>query len=154
MKKKGTLFFHDTGNKFSSAKHGITNLLADCDICIYSLAATGDAEPSRLVIKVMKAGCMDGYLDASATDFAKHCVVMEMQDYKKRSPKNLFRNVMDLTYLLANNLEKKVTARFYEKNGLLADTRTANEFFSMEVDPNTDDPGVEIYLRDKVFFIK
>ena len=154
MEKKGTLFFHDTGNKFSSAKHGITNLLADCDICIYSLAATGDAKPSRLVIKVMKAGCMDGYLDASATDFAKHCVVMEMLDYEKRSPKNLFRNVMDLTYVLASNLEKKVTARFYEKNGLLADPRTASEFFSLDVDPNSDDPGAEIYLRDKAHFAK
>jgi len=154
MNKQGKLYFHDAGGKFNSARHSLTNLIDDSDICVYSLTEKGDAEPSWLIIKVAAAGDMDYYLHSTAAEDDTRTIMMCLWDYSSFSPKSLFREVSDLTYAVAYLNEKKRGMVFYKCEGLRDAQLKASEFFSLNVDPESTDEGTEIYLRDKAFFVE
>ena len=151
-KPNGKLYFYDEGKKFINAKHSLKNLTDDCDICVYSLTPKGETSPKWLIVKVTQAGCMDRYLDNNA-QIPECYVVMEKFDYEKSSPMNLFGHVRTLTNVLIADIEDGIKGNFYENNGLYPEIKDANDFFSIEVDSNSKEPGAEIYLRDKEHFL-
>jgi len=153
MSKRGNLYFYDAGGKFSSAKHSLTNLIDNYDICVYSITEYGDMSPKWLIIKVMLAGCMDAYLNNSS-DVSLQYAVMQKMSYESLHPKNLFRRVCDFTRLLDVKIEKNIPAYFSLRTGLLSEPLSPIDFFSLEVDPNSRETGAMIYLQDKAFFMK
>lgn len=153
MSKLGTLYFYDAGGKFDSARHSLTNLIDKSDICIYSLTEKGNAEPSWLIIKVTAAGDMDYYLNNAVDQNNMRSIIMCLWDYNSFSSKSLFREVADLTYAVAYMNEKNMDPRFYKCEGLRDKQLKASEFFSLDVDPESTEDGVQIYLRDKAFFV-
>ena len=128
-------------------------LIDNFDICVYSLTPKGETSPKWLIVKVTQAGCMDRYLDNNA-QIPECYVVMEKMDYEKSSPMNLFGRVRRMTYVLIADIEDGIKGNFYENNGLYPEIKDANDFFSIEVDYNSKEPGVEIYLRDKEHFLR
>ena len=93
---------------------------------------------------------MERYPDDPDADLRQCGLSMEKFDYEQWSPKNLFREVSDLTYSCKYMVKKNMDVEFYERQHLFKDVKlTAAEFFSMEV----EGPGSEIYLRDKAFFL-
>ncbi|MBQ3169661.1 MAG: hypothetical protein IJB99_07870, partial [Clostridia bacterium] len=80
-------------------------------------------------------------------------VVMEVMDYEKTDPMNLFTIVKRLNAVLISNIYDNVKETFLRQNGLFRDPLTPQEFFSIEVDPDSDDPGAKIYLQDKANFL-
>ena len=151
-KPNGKLEFYDEGKKFINAKHSLKNLTDDCDICVYSLTPKGETSPKWLIVKVTQAGCMDRYLDNNA-QIPECYVVMEKMDYEKSSPMNLFGRVKGLRSVLITTIEDGIKEKLYERNGIFTNEIDANDFFSIEVDSNSKEPGVEIYLRDKEHFL-
>jgi len=152
LPSRGTLYFYDAGRKFYNEMHGITNLTHDCDICVYSLTPKGEKFPKWLVVKATQAGCMDRYLD-DEIGVPKRCVVMDRMDYEETGQRSLFNIIRDLTILLPQDIKKTIEFRFYEDNGLHPRRIDLNDFFSIEVDSNSAEPGEEIYLRDKEYFL-
>jgi len=151
-KPNGKLYFHDEPErKFINQKHSLKNLTDDCDICVYSLTPKGETSPKWLIVKVTQAGCMDRYLDDKAK-VPKRCVAMDRMDYEEISPRSLFNITSDLRSLLRQNIKKTIEFRFYEDDGLRPRRIDLNDFFSIEVDSNSKEPGAEIYLRDKEHF--
>ena len=148
----GKLYFYDEGKKFIDEKHSLKNLTDDCDICVYSLTPKGETSPKWLIVKVTQAGCMNSYLDNNA-QIPECYVVMEKMDYEKSSPMNLFGHVRTLTNVLIADIEDGIKGNFYENNRLYPEIKDANDFFSIEVDSNSKEPGAEIYLRDKEHFL-
>ena len=148
----GHLYFYDEGKKFIDQVHGLTNLISDHDICVYSLTPKGQTTPAWLIVKVTAAKCMDRYLDSNAS-FSERCVVMERMDYERFSPMNLFKMVRTIGNVQMQNTKESIETRFYEKMGLFTESLTAEEFFSEEVDPDSDKEGAKIYLRDKAHFV-
>ena len=151
-KPNGKLYFYDEGKKFIDEKHSLKNLTDDCDICVYSLTPKGETSPKWLIVKVTQAGCMDRYLDNNA-QFPERCVAMEKMDYEKSSPMNLFGRVRRMTYVLKGKAENEIETSFYERNGLSKNAVNTNDFFSIDVDSESNEPGAEIYLRDKEHFL-
>ena len=156
-KPDGKLYFHDEAKKFIDQAHGLANLISDHDICVYSLTPKGHTSPAWLIVKVTVAKCMDRYLDSNAS-FSKRCVVMFKQDYERYSPKNLFGTVRDLKCIQSvaykRSVETKVfESKFYERNGIDREPLTTEEFFSIDIDPDSDEEGAKIYLRDKAHFL-
>ncbi len=148
----GHLYFYDEGKKFIQEKHGLTNLISDHDICVYSLTPKGHTSPAWLIVKVTAAKCMDRYLDSNAS-FSERCVIMKRMDYERSSPMNLFDRVRSLKNILMANAEDGIETELYEQMGLRSKPLTAEEFFSEEVDPDSDEEGAKIYLRDKAHFV-
>ncbi len=150
----GHLYFYDEGKKFIGEVHGLKNLISDCDICVYSLTPKGQTTPAWLIVKVTAAKCMDRYLDSDAS-FSNRFVIMKKFDYEDLSPKNLFDKVRGLKSVLKSNIKNDIETKFYEQParsyGSL--TCTPDEFFSIEVDPDSDKEGAKIYLRDKAHFV-
>ena len=146
------LVFYDEGKKFIKQEHSLYNLTGDCDICVYSLTPKGETSPNWLIVKVTQAGCMDRYLDDKAK-VPKRCVAMVRMDYEEIGPRSLFNITRDLTLLLRQNIKKTIEFRFYEDDGLHPRRIDLNDFFSIEVDSNSKEPGAEIYLRDKEHFL-
>ena len=95
---------------------------------------------------------MDRYLDNNA-QIPECYVVMEKMDYEKSSPMNLFGRVKGLRSVLITTIEDGIKEKLYERNGIFTNEIDANDFFSIEVDSNSKEPGVEIYLRDKEHFL-
>ena len=151
-KPNGKLDFYDEGRKFIKQEHGILNLTDDCDICVYSLTPKGEKSPKWLIVKVTQAGCMDRYLDNNA-QLPDCCVIVERMDYEKSSPMNLLGRLKSLTSVLIANIEDGIKAKLYERNGIFTNEIDANDFFSIEVDSESNEPGAEIYLRDKEHFL-
>lgn len=153
-KPKGKLEFYDESErKFIDQMHSLKNLTDDCDICVYSLTPKGETSPKWLIVKVTQAGYMDRYLEDKAR--GSNCyVVVERMDYEKSSPMNLFSTVKELTYILRSNIKKRKKEAFYVENGLFEDELNANDFFSIKVDSKSKEPGAEIYLRDKEYFLR
>ena len=149
----GHLYFYDEGKKFIQEKHGLTNLISDHDICVYSLTPKGQTTPAWLIVKVTAAKCMDRYLDSNAS-FSERCVVMERMDYERSSPRNLFDRVRNLKGFCSYHLrerEKEFDLCGVDRFGPYELEIT--EFFSEEVDPDSDKEGAKIYLRDKAHFV-
>ena len=151
-KPDGKLYFHDKAKKFIDQAHGLTNLISEHDICVYSLTPKGHTSPAWLIVKVTMAKCMDRYLDSNAS-FKERCVIMKKMDYERSSPMNLFDRVRSLKNILEANDEENLETEFYEQAGLRSKPLTAEEFFSIEVDPDSDEEGAKIYLRDKAHFL-
>lgn len=150
------MYFYDIyrgGRKFIDEEHGLKNLIDDHDICVYSLTPKGQTTPAWLIVKVTAAKCMDRYLDGKAS-FSERCVVMFKQDYERYSPINLFDKVRDLTYILGSNTRKNIETGFCENMDFFSKSLTAEEFFSTEVDPDSDEEGAKIYLRDTAHLLK
>ena len=153
-KPNGKLEFYDEPErKFINQKHSLKNLTDDCDICVYSLTPKGETSPKWLIVKVTQAGCMDRYLDNNA-QIPECYVVMEKMDYEKSSPMNLFGRVRRMTYVLKGKAENEIETSFYERNGLSKNAVNTNDFFSIDVDSESNEPGAEIYLRDKEHFLR
>lgn len=151
-KPNGKLDFYDEGKKFIKQEHGILMLIDNFDICVYSLTPKGETSPKWLIVKVTQAGCMNRYLDNNA-QIPECCVVMGKMDYEKSSPMNLFGRVKGLRSVLITTIEDGIKEKLYERNGIFTNEIDANDFFSIEVDSNSKEPGAEIYLRDKEHFL-
>lgn len=134
--------------KFLSEKHAIKNLTRKNDICVYSLTPKGEKQPKYLIAKVMQAGAMYH----AASDEERY-VIIEVMDYEKTHPMILFSIVKGLNVILKSNILDNVKETFLRENGLFRDRLTSQEFFSIEVDPDSDDPGAKIYLQDKAHFL-
>ena len=147
----GKLWFDDSGKKFLGERHALCNLLRENDICVYSLTPRGEKTPKYLIAKVMRAGCMDNYLQG--TGDAKCHVVMELMDYDQTHPMNLFTIVKGLNAILRSKVINDIEKTLYKKDGYFRDLITPSEFFSIDVDPASNDPGAQIYLRDKAHFL-
>ncbi len=148
IENKGNLWFYDSGMKFLGEKHALKNLTRENDICVYSLTPKEEKKPKYLIAKVMQAGAMYH----AASDKERY-VVMEVMDYEKTDPMNLFTIVKGLNAVLRSNIYDNVKETFMRKNGLRSYSLTLQEFFSIEVDPDSDDPGAKIYLQDKANFL-
>ncbi|MBQ9855595.1 MAG: hypothetical protein IJO53_05315 [Clostridia bacterium] len=148
IENKGNLWFYDSGMKFLGEKHALKNLTRENDICVYSLTPKGEKQPKYLIAKVMQAGA----IYHAASDEERY-VVMEVMDYEKTDPMNLFTIVKRLNAVLISNIYDNVKETFLRQNGLFRDPLTPQEFFSIEVDPDSDDPGAKIYLQDKANFL-
>lgn len=148
IENKGNLWFHDSGKKFLGEKHAITNLTRENDIFVYSLTPKGEKQPKYLIAKATQAGAM-----YHATSDKERYVVMKVMDYEKTHPMNLFTLVKPLNAVLKSNIYDNVKETFMRQNGLFRDRLTPQEFFSIEVDPASDDPGANIYLQDKANFL-
>ena len=152
--KKGLLWFNDSGKKFLGEKHALTNLTWENDICVYSLTPKGEKQPKYLISKATHAGAMQKQFDGTATGVERF-VVMSVTDYEKTDPLNLFNRTKNLCSLLSYNVREQVSAKaeFLRKKGIRSELLTSQEFFSIEVDPASNDPGAQIYLRDKAHFL-
>jgi len=148
IENKGNLWFYDSGMKFLGEKHALKNLTRENDICVYSLTPKGEKQPKYLIAKVTQAGAMYH----AASDEERY-VVMEVMDYEKTDTMNLFTIVKGLNAVLRSNIYDNVKETFMRKNGLRSYSLTLQEFFSIEVDPASDDPGAKIYLQDKANFL-
>lgn len=148
IENKGNLWFYDSGMKFLGEKHTLKNLTRENDICVYSLTPKGEKQPKYLIAKVMQAGAM-----YHATSDEESYVIMQVMDYEKTDPMNLFTRVKDLNAVLRSNIYDNVKEPFLRQNGLRSYRLTPQEFFSIEVDPDSDDPGAKIYLQDKAHFL-
>lgn len=148
IENKGNLWFYDSGMKFLGEKHALKNLTRENDICVYSLTPKGEKQPKYLIAKVMQAGAM--YHAASDEE---SYVIMQVMDYEKTHPMNLFTRVKGLNAVLKSNIYDNVKEPFLRQNGLRSYRLTPQEFFSIEVDPASDDPGAKIYLQDKANFL-
>ena len=145
-------FYDKPERKFIDQSHSLKNL-EDNDICVYSLTPKGEKSPKWLVVKVTMAGCMERYFNDKVKATEQRCVIMEKMDYEKTSPMNLFGIVRDLTSILRYNIRIGTESNFYKDNGLFSDKLEAKDFFSIEVDSKSKEPGAEIYLRDKEYFL-
>ena len=153
--KRGLLWFYDSGKKFLGEKHALTNLIRENDICVYSLTPKEEKQPKYLISKVTQAGAMQKQSDGTATGVERF-VVMSVTDYEKTDPLNLFYRTKNLCAFLSSNIREQmpVEAEFLRRKGLRSELLTPQEFFSIEVDPDSDDPGAKIYLHDRVRFLK
>jgi len=147
IENKGKLWFYDSGRRFIKEEHAIRNLNREYDVCVYSLTPRDKYEPEYLVIKVAMGGLMDKYLN-QASD--KIHLIMEILDYNKTDPMGLF----NATRYLCSICLALEQVHFFKKEGYTPELITAQEFFSVEVDPASDDPGAKIYLQDKEHFLK
>ena len=95
---------------------------------------------------------MDRYLDNNA-QIPECYVVMEKMDYENSNPMNLFGRVRRMTYVLKGKADNEIETSFYERNGLSKNAVNTNDFFSIDVDSESNEPGAEIYLRDKEHFL-
>ncbi len=145
-------FYDKPERKFIDQSHSLKNL-EDNDICVYSLTPKGEKSPKWLIVKVTMAGCMERYFNDRVKATEQRCVIMEKMDYEKTSPMNLFGIVRDLTSILRYNIRIGTESNFYKDNGLFSDKLEAKDFFSIEVDSKSKEPGAEIYLRDKEYFL-
>ncbi len=152
IENKGLLWFHDSGKKFLGERHALCNLTRENDIWVYSLTPKGEKQPKYLIVKVMQAGAMQIQSDGTATGDAQ-CVVMEIMEYDKVHPMNLFSLTKEVRGILQSNVRNQVSQTLLRQNGFLRDRLTPQEFFSIEVDPASDDQGAKIYLRDKAHFL-
>lgn len=150
----GRLWFYDSGKKFLGEKHALTNLTRENDICVYSLTPKEEKQPKYLISKATQAGAMQKQSDGTATGVERF-VVMSVTDYEKTDPLNLFNRTKNLCAVLSSNIREQmpVEAEFLRKKGIRSELLTPQEFFSIEVDPDSDDSGVQIYLRDKASFL-
>ena len=151
-KPNGKLDFYDEGKKFIKQEHGILMLIDNFDICVYSLTPKGETSPKWLIVKVTQAGCMNSYLDNNA-QIPECCVVMEKMDYENSNPMNLFGRVRGLTSVLKSHIDDRIEISLYERNSIFTNEIDAKDFFSIEVDSESNEPGAEIYLRDKEHFL-
>ena len=157
IENKGNLWFYDSGMKFLGEKHALKNLTRENDICVYSLTPGGEKQPKYLIAKVVAAGALEKQLDGTAKG-AQCCVVMEIMDYEKMHPMNLFSLTNALVGTVGYNVKHYGEPgcvgepEFFRKNGNFTSRLTAQEFFSIEVDPASDEPGAKIYLQDKANF--
>lgn len=150
---KGQLWFYDSGKEFLGEKHALTNLIRENDICVYSLTPKGEKQPKYLIVKVTQAGAMQKQFDGTATG-VERCVAAEMMEYEKAHPMNLF-SITDalkgtVAYTFKHHREQQ---DFFRPNGNFTTRLTPQEFFSIEVDPDSVDHGAQIYLRDKAHFL-
>lgn len=150
---KGLLWFYDSGKKFLGEKHALKNLTRENDICVYSLTPKGENQPKYLIAKVTQAGEMQKQLDGTAEGL-ECIVVMQIMEYDMFHPMNLFTITKRLNAVLCSNVIDNVKVEFLRQNGFLRDRLSPQEFFSIEVDPDSDDPGAKIYLHDRVRFLK
>lgn len=156
IENKGQLWFYDSARKFIKEEHSIKNLTREFDICVYSLTPTGQEKPEYLIAKVMKHGCMDAYLNPLVSSRSERCVVTAKYEYMQTDPMGLFNNVRTLTSFVnafSDSCDLPETS-FWTKTGYHHELITVEEFFSVEVDSASDDPGAKIYQQDKEYFLK
>ena len=158
IENKGRLWFYesyDSGRKFLGERHALCNLTRENDICVFSLTPKGEKQPKYLIVKVTQAGMM-GMMDehgGAADADGERYVLMEIMDYVETHPIDLFTIAKGLKYVLKSNVKEHIREEFLKDNGIYRERIIPQEFFSVEVDPASDDPGAKIYLQDKKLYL-
>lgn len=109
---KGILVFEDKGKKFVREKHGLTNLISDCDIKVGTQDKNG--KPIALTVEVSEAGSLDRDTFERKEDAP---VVCKKMNYEETSPKNLFDKVRGLKSVLKSNIRKGIDKKYYMQDG-------------------------------------
>lgn len=148
IENKGTLQFYDSARRFIKEEYALRNLTREHDVCVYSLIPKGKNAPEYLIIKAAMVSDTNKYQNGTTEEL---CLSMSIQNYNKTDPMGLFNRARRLLYfcyaLTGPRFWKREDYCYHEE------PISAEEFFSIEVDPDSDDPGVQIYLRDKASFL-
>ena len=153
MREKSTLYFCDTGGKFSAVKdEALAAFLNEFDLTIYSLRHTGEDTPSRLILRMTPIGMPDGYLSMQS---GVYMLELDYQTFPVEGLKRIcefmrsklsFQLLFNRLYMHVEHGNNPLT-----KVGPMVSPITLKQFFSFT--PCEDDPGAKIYLRDKAFFL-
>ena len=146
IENKGKLWFYDSARKFIKEEHALRNLTREHDVWVYSLMPKGKNAPEYLIIKVAMSGCADESMNGASDELH---LSMSIQNYNETDPMGLFNRARTLVSI-CNAL---AGVKFWGREGYHYEPISAQEFFSIEVDPASDDPGAKIYLQDKANFL-
>lgn len=148
MREESKLYFWDAAGKFEVVKEEAHHKCSyTYDLAIYSLTPKGEEEPARLILKLTPIGKPDNYFSM------QEGVLMHSLSYQT-FPADRLKRICDV-----------ITARFQLRilsgehyavftrgdDPFEVETIAAADFF--EIDPREDEPGAQIYLRDKTFFL-
>jgi len=159
MREESKLYFWDAAGKFDAVKEDAHAACRDSrgnayDLTIYSLTPKGETEPARLIVKMTPAGRQDSYLSAQRPDVEEANVSMLSLNYQT-FPADRLKWICET---LTTNFRFKNPATGYAELSRYEDERRNGmrsaavvDFFGL--DPREDEPGAQIYLRDKAFFL-
>lgn len=137
-----------------SLSFGGVPIYKNCDLDIYSVREKGADTPRHVILKMTPPGCMDNYLYRAGDSPDERIVVMMMIEYRQRAF-NYLREMEAAT--LSHMAKGKEAASFlieHRENGRVSLREvTAQQFFELNVDPASDEPGDIIYSFDKEFFL-
>jgi len=147
IENKGQLWFYDSARKFIKEEHALRNLTREFDVCVYSLIPKGKNAPEYLIIKVAMVSDTNEYQNGAPEELH---LSMTILNYNEFDPMGLFNKVRTISSIC-----RALTGpKFWSPEGYSFIPISAEEFFSVEVDPDSDDPGAQAYLRDKARFLK
>jgi len=160
VQMNGFLIFEDAGQKFIEGKHALNGLTKDCEIFVYSLTPRGYKTPQHLVVKMAPAGQMvrknpDGKFSGELFDPSEisHVIIKRM-DYQESSPKFLFEYVRKQTNNLAYSLYKGLKFQLFYQDGFSCRDLTPEEFFNIDIDPDSEELGAQTFLKDRAYFLQ
>lgn len=158
MPKASKLYFYDAAGKFDAMKdEAHATCRNEFDLTIYSLTPIGKSEPARLILKMTPIGEPDGYMSMQA---GVSMFTLNYQAFPARGLKDIcsYMNSMLRLELISNKRYTKFGQgnELFRKFGRGSDLYmvkpiTIESFFSLN--PREDEPGAQIYLRDKTFFL-
>ena len=154
---ESTMYFWDPAGKFDAVKDEAFEMCRrKYDLTIYSLTPKGMKDPSRLILKMTPAGDPDSYLSTDRPDFKQANIGMLSLDYQTVPADQLKRTCKYLanTFLSKSLMDCTKSYVYFAQcageNGNIRDITLA-DFFG--IDPLEDEPGAQIYLRDKAHFL-
>lgn len=161
MQKEPKLYFWDAAGKFDAVKEEARDACRDScgnayDLTIYSLTPKGETEPARLIVKMTPSGKEDSYLSARRLDAEEVSVSMLTLNYQTFPADQLKRLFSSLAGFFMYKNPAAGYAQFSQDKAMLNQKRVIQpiavaDFFG--IDPREDEPGAQIYLRDKAFFL-
>jgi len=153
MTNESKLFFWDAGGKFKSVKEQTYDKCRlQYNLTVYSLTPKGEKKPTRLIMVMTPTEYPDGYLSVLRPDVKEAKVSMLSLDYQMFPAESLPSMCSHLASTFASkttlNCNKGCAALLEYSQGIHA--TSVADFF--RIDPREDEPGAQIYLRDKAHF--